>query len=110
MPPAAAGLTDGAVRQEPYSQRRRYDGCTRRESKMPDVVRCKRVFGFHAHGIAWLAAHGNLLLALRHPQNIGASRELMLELVERLGQALVEWGVPCCKLLTVYRANIPLPA
>ena len=40
----------------------------------------------------WLAVHGNLCLALRHPRNIGASRPFVIKFVKHLGKKLVEWG------------------
>jgi hypothetical protein len=60
---------------------------------MPNVERCKQIFTFAGHGLAWMAVHGNLQLALRHPRNTGPSREIMVEFVERLGVALVDWGI-----------------
>jgi len=46
-----------------------------------------------ASGLLWMAIHGNLCLALRHPANLGPSRELVLGFVKNLGRLLVEWGV-----------------
>lgn len=43
--------------------------------------------------LTWLAIHGNLCLALRHPQNKGASRQLVINFVNHLGSKLVEWQV-----------------
>jgi len=43
--------------------------------------------------LTWLAVHGNICLALRHPQNIGASRPLVEKFVKELGKKLVEWRV-----------------
>lgn len=39
-----------------------------------------------------MAVHGNLLLALRHPQNIGESRHLVVEFVKQAGKQLVIIG------------------
>ncbi len=47
----------------------------------------------HASGITWSAIHGNLLLALRHPDNIGPSRELIVKFVKRLGEILESEGI-----------------
>lgn len=41
----------------------------------------------------WMAIHGNLSLALRHPQNTGASREYVEQFVDKLGQILVDRGL-----------------
>lgn len=41
--------------------------------------------------LTWITVHGNLCLALRHPQNRGPSRKLAVEFVKELGKALVEW-------------------
>jgi len=43
--------------------------------------------------LTWLAVHGNICLALRHPQNKGASRRLVEKFVKELGNKLVEWKV-----------------
>lgn len=43
--------------------------------------------------LTWMAIHGNLSLALRHPQNKGPSRAYVARFVKRLGQWLVEQGV-----------------
>ena len=43
--------------------------------------------------VTWLGIHGNLCLALRHPQNVGESRAYIVAFVKRLGRKLVEWGV-----------------
>lgn len=43
--------------------------------------------------IVWVAVHGNLQLALRHPMNIGASRMMVETFVKDLGVWLVERGL-----------------
>jgi hypothetical protein len=45
-----------------------------------------------ANLLMWVTVHGNLCLALRHPQNRGPSREWVVEFTKALGKALVEWG------------------
>jgi len=40
-----------------------------------------------------LSIHGNLCLALRHPQNAGMSRQTVLEIVQRLSAIIVDRGV-----------------
>jgi len=45
--------------------------------------------------ITWVAIHGNLCLALRHPENVGDLRKLVLNFVKELGQFLVR-----CKVYT----------
>lgn len=40
--------------------------------------------------LTWLAIHGNLCLALRHPANRGGSRKLVVDFVRALGAKLVE--------------------
>jgi hypothetical protein len=45
-----------------------------------------------ANLLTWITVHGNLCLALRHPQNRGPSRKLAVDFVKALGKALVEWG------------------
>lgn len=42
--------------------------------------------------LVWLAVHGNLCLSLRHPQNRGPSRKLILDFVKNIGRFLVEAG------------------
>lgn len=39
--------------------------------------------------LAWLAILGNVTLALRHPQNIGASRPIVLSVIERMEKQLM---------------------
>lgn len=46
-----------------------------------------------ATGLEWAGVHGNLCLGLRHPENVGPSRDLMVRFVKRLGKLLVEWDV-----------------
>lgn len=40
--------------------------------------------------IALLTLHGNLCLALRHPQNVGESRKIVEKVVTQIGDKLVE--------------------
>jgi len=40
----------------------------------------------------WLAVHGNLCLALRHPENRGPSRPYVEQFVKQLGRWLVVRG------------------
>jgi hypothetical protein len=42
--------------------------------------------------LTWLTIHGNICLALRHPQNRGSSRQYAIEFVKQLGRALVKAG------------------
>ena len=42
--------------------------------------------------ITLLAVHGNLLLALRHPQNLGESRDLVIDFCRQIGEELVLLG------------------
>lgn len=42
--------------------------------------------------ITLLAVHGNLLLALRHPQNVGAPRDIALNFCKQIGEQLVLLG------------------
>jgi hypothetical protein len=43
--------------------------------------------------LTWVTVHGNLCLALRHPENRGQSRELCLDLVRRLADLIVSEGI-----------------
>jgi hypothetical protein len=45
-----------------------------------------------ANLLTWITVHGNLCLALRHPQNQGPSRKVAVMFTKALGKALVEWG------------------
>jgi hypothetical protein len=45
-----------------------------------------------ANLLTWITVHGNLCLALRHPQNRGPSRKWIVDFTKALGKALVEWG------------------
>ncbi len=42
---------------------------------------------------AWLAVHGNLLLALRHPENAGSSRTMADDVVALLEGAFLDVGL-----------------
>lgn len=42
--------------------------------------------------ITLMAVHGNLLLALRHPQNRGESRDLVIDFLKQIGEELVLLG------------------
>lgn len=44
-----------------------------------------------ADRLTWLAVHGSICLALRHPDYQGPTRQMMLEFVHQLGRGLVEW-------------------
>jgi len=52
-----------------------------------------RTMSVSAPLLTWLAVHGNLCLALRHPSNRGASRAWVIAFVKALGQHLVDVGV-----------------
>jgi hypothetical protein len=43
-------------------------------------------------GLVWLAVHGSLCLALRHPGFTGEARDMVLNFTKTLGQALVDCG------------------
>lgn len=43
--------------------------------------------------LTWMAVHGNLLLALRHPQNCGPAGQLVADFAKKLGEMLVEGGI-----------------
>lgn len=43
--------------------------------------------------LTWMAVHGNLCLALRHPQNRGPSRSVILEFLTDLSNLIVERGL-----------------
>jgi len=51
------------------------------------------VFTVETSGLTWLAVHGALALALRHPGYTGPSRALVLSFLEELGHELVRAGV-----------------
>jgi hypothetical protein len=40
--------------------------------------------------LSWMAVHGYLCLALRHPDSTGPTRELIEEMLEQLGALLVD--------------------
>lgn len=43
--------------------------------------------------LQWMAVHGYLCLALRHPQANGPSRQIALHVVDQLEKLLVEGGL-----------------
>lgn len=52
----------------------------------------EKKFTVEAQALTWMAVHGNLCLALRHPDNRGASRERMITIIKDLGKLLVDSG------------------
>jgi len=60
-----------------------------------DLQRLNKNASISAPLITWVAIHGNLCLALRHPNNVGDSRKLVLNFVKDLGKFLVD-----CKIFT----------
>jgi hypothetical protein len=57
----------------------------------PDKLRERIAIEFSM--IEVLSIHGNLCLALRHPQNAGAARQTALDIVAHLSKIIVHWGV-----------------
>jgi len=53
----------------------------------------KRSAHVEANLLTWLTVHGNLCLALRHPQNRGESRRYAVAFVKVLGRMLVDLDV-----------------
>lgn len=49
--------------------------------------------------IVWVAVHGNLQLALRNPENAGASRPMIEQFVRELGAWLVERGMLTAEII-----------
>ena len=43
--------------------------------------------------VTWLAVHGAICLALRHPQMTGPSRVILQQFAATLGAGFVEWGI-----------------
>lgn len=43
--------------------------------------------------LTWVTVHGNLCLALRHPENRGQSRQLCINMVRQLSEMIVAAGV-----------------
>jgi hypothetical protein len=52
-----------------------------------------RAYTLIAPGIAWMAVHGNLCLALRHPGNRGPSTAFVVDFRDALGLRLVDWHI-----------------
>lgn len=53
----------------------------------------RQLLTVQAEGHVWLAVHGYLCLALRHPGTEGPSAALITEFVVRLGEAAVQGGI-----------------
>jgi hypothetical protein len=53
----------------------------------------KRMAIVEAPVLHWLTAHGNICLALRHPNNAGASRSVALDLLAAIELVIRESGV-----------------
>jgi len=58
-----------------------------------DLDKLNRKAAISAPLLTWVAIHGNLCLALRHPENVGDSRKLVLNFVKELGRFLVKSGI-----------------
>lgn len=59
-----------------------------------DITKARVRVSVRAELWVWMAVHGNLCLALRHPQNTGPSRVHGIEgFVCHLGKLLVEHGI-----------------
>jgi hypothetical protein len=59
----------------------------------PDFWLTERKIPLQATYLTLLAVHGNLCLALRHPQNRGPGRAHVVAFTQSLGQWLVNAGV-----------------
>jgi hypothetical protein len=57
------------------------------------IAKAREQGSISAELIVWVAVRGNLQLALRHPQNVGASRAWVEQFVKDLGLYLVERGL-----------------
>lgn len=63
-------------------------------------------FSVETSSLVWMAIHGSICLALRHPAYTGPSRELVVAFVLELGNQLVEHGVLTkAELELVYRVE-----
>lgn len=58
-----------------------------------DVSKATKKVTVEASLLAWLAVHGNLCLALRHPENKDSSRAMIVEMVETLRELIVAGGL-----------------
>ncbi len=57
----------------------------------PDKLRDTVAIEFSMLGV--LSIHGNLCLALRHPQNAGASRQIVVDIIQHLAAIIVARGI-----------------
>ncbi len=57
------------------------------------IKQTSKMISKEASGLVWAAVHGNLLLALRHPENRGSSRKLVVDFVKALEVLLEQEGV-----------------
>lgn len=58
----------------------------------PDPEFWLRNINVTTDAISLMAVHGNLLLALRHPENTGLSRQYVINFVKQAGEKLIELG------------------
>ena len=58
-----------------------------------NAMRAHYLVKVEATAFEWMTVHGNLCLALRHPQNRGPSREACMNIVRKLSKAIVESGL-----------------
>lgn len=58
-----------------------------------DITKATESIELRGTLLMWMAVHGNLCLALRHPGNQGSSRALVEAFVYQIGARLVEEGL-----------------
>jgi len=58
-----------------------------------DITKMNHIHLLEIDGLTALAIHGNLCLALRHPENNGASRYLIEKTIKEIEVLLIEDGL-----------------
>ena len=60
---------------------------------MPDMTKAEDLAAVEADLLTWMAIHGNLCLALRHPGNQGPSAQLVSDFAHALLAMLIDRGL-----------------
>lgn len=53
----------------------------------------EKIISMNFDALSWMAVLGNVILALRHPENTGASRALVLKIVKQMENNLMLFGI-----------------
>jgi hypothetical protein len=58
-----------------------------------DISKATTLIDVRLSALEWMCIHGNLCLALRHPNNVGNPREITVSVAQVLARVIVESGL-----------------